>query len=244
MATRRGCGSPWFLSIGDVWQCQCFVLPKLWPFEWENHDEPMELGSPHPLHRVNYFCSQNPRDCWNLFLQKCMTKCSVPTVPIQVIDGPSALKIPSPSLSGMDPDGMDPVSSNMAGRWEIPRTNWGFAGKTTFELSWGWCGTSIKVTSHPTISVVSSCRLHSADVLSQRQLSERSTKPPSWQAILKPLTSTHRLIKNPISIVDRWPIISRIYRFNKYSWLVISTNPSEKYMKTSWDDEIPNWMET
>jgi hypothetical protein len=61
-----------------------------------------------------------------------MTKCSVPTVPIQVIDGPSALKIPSPSLSGMDPDGMDPVSSNMAGRWEIPRTNWGFAGKTTF----------------------------------------------------------------------------------------------------------------
>ena len=104
----------------------------LWPFEWENHDEPMELASPHPFHRVNYFCSQNPRDCWNLFLQKCMTKYSVPTVPIQVIDGPSALKIPSPSLSGMDPDGMDPVSSNMAGRWEIPRTNWGFAGKTAF----------------------------------------------------------------------------------------------------------------
>lgn len=199
MATRRGCGSPWFLSIGDVWQC--FVLPKLRPFEWENHEEPMELGSPHPFHRVNYFCSQNPRDCWNLFLQKCMTKYSVPTVPIQVLDGPSALKIPSPSLSGMDPDGMDPVSSNMAGRWEIPRTNWGFAGKTAFlrshskhpsvlnsvEAGVELDGTSIKVyqsniSSHYQCSDSSDCT-KCGRLFSSRQLSERSTKPPSWQAI-------------------------------------------------------------
>jgi hypothetical protein len=29
-------------------------------------------------------------------------------------------------------------------------------------------------------------------------------------------------------------------------WLVVSTYPSEKYelVKVSWDDEIPNWMES
>ena len=27
-------------------------------------------------------------------------------------------------------------------------------------------------------------------------------------------------------------------------WLVVSTYPSEKYEFVSWDDEIPNWMES
>jgi len=27
-------------------------------------------------------------------------------------------------------------------------------------------------------------------------------------------------------------------------WLVVSTHPSEKYEFVSWDDDIPNWMES
>ena len=32
--------------------------------------------------------------------------------------------------------------------------------------------------------------------------------------------------------------------YNIYIWLVVSTYPSEKYVFVSWDDDIPNWMES
>ena len=42
-----------------------------------------------------------------------------------------------------------------------------------------------------------------------------------------------------LSITYHWRLFSPVI-----SWLVVSTNPSKKYAKVSWDYDIPNWMES